>query len=112
MTSSADTTSEPAVRVIVVSYNSGAYLARCLAALAAQSMPRFEAVVVDNGSSDGSLDGALPADGRFSVIRLGENLGFAAANNRGAAGARTRWLATLNPDAFAEPDWLAQLLAA
>jgi GT2 family glycosyltransferase len=46
------------------------------------------------------------------VLALGANLGFAAANNRGAAGAATPWLATLNPDAFPEPDWLARLLAA
>jgi GT2 family glycosyltransferase len=101
-----------AVRVVVVSYNSGPHLARCLAALAAQTRADFEAMVVDNGSSDGSLAAAVPDDPRFSLMALGTNLGFAAANNRGAAGAATAWLATLNPDAFPAPDWLEQLLRA
>lgn len=45
-------------------------------------------------------------------MRLAANLGFAAANNRAAEGAETPWLATLNPDVFAEPGWLAALMAA
>jgi GT2 family glycosyltransferase len=103
-------------RVIVVSYNSAAYVNRCLAALAAQTEPRFEAVVVDNASRD--VDAIrLPADDgredpRFSLIRLSENTGFAMANNIGARGARVPWIVTLNPDAFAEPDWLRALLDA
>jgi GT2 family glycosyltransferase len=47
----------------------------------------FEAVIVDTGSSDGSIEGL---DGRFRVLTLGDNLGFAAANNRGAEGARSQ----------------------
>lgn len=100
----------PVVRVIVVNYNSGPHLARCLAALARQSFTVFEAIVVDNGSTDNSLAGALPEDPRFCAVRLGENLGFAAANNCGAADAATLLVATLNPDAFPEPNWLAALV--
>lgn len=101
----------PLARVIVVSYNSAAYVNRCLAALLAQTEGRFETVVVDNDSRD--VDAIrLPEDPRFSLIRLSENTGFAVANNLGARGARTPWIVTLNPDAFAEPGWLAALLAA
>lgn len=106
---------EANVRVVVVNYNGGGYLARCLAALRAQTYADFDVVVVDNGSSDGSLEalaGDLPDDRRIRLLRLGANLGFAAANNRGAAGAAGRWIATLNPDAFPEPAWLARLVAA
>jgi N-acetylglucosaminyl-diphospho-decaprenol L-rhamnosyltransferase len=46
------------------------------------------------------------------LIENAENLCFAAAVNQGARAARGRWLALLNPDAFAEPDWLARLVAA
>jgi N-acetylglucosaminyl-diphospho-decaprenol L-rhamnosyltransferase len=102
----------PRVRVIVVNHNGGAHLARCLAALAAQTVADFEAVVVDNASTDGSMAAMDGCDARFRALPLDANLGFAAANNRAAAGAQTPWLATLNPDAFAEPDWLARLLAA
>ena len=100
------------VRVIVVNYNSGPHLGRCLAALAGQSFTAFEAVVVDNGSTDGSLQAAMPDDPRFRALPLGKNLGFGVANNRGAADAQTPFVATLNPDAFPEPDWLAALVRA
>ena len=102
----------PRVRVIVVNHNGGAQLARCLAALAAQTLAGFEAVVVDNASTDGSMAALGGLDARFSALSLPANLGFAAANNLAAAGAQAPWLATLNPDAFAETDWLARLLAA
>lgn len=50
---------------------------------------------------------ALPElDKRFDVIMAGQNLGFSAANNLAAKKARAPWLALLNPDAFARPDWL------
>ncbi|MGB6317136.1 MAG: glycosyltransferase family 2 protein, partial [Litorimonas sp.] len=99
----------PVFTVIIVNYNGGAYLRRCVEALAAQDHGGFEAVIVDNGSTDGSL-AALPAlDERFRVIEAGDNLGFAAANNLGAREARGDWIVTLNPDAFARPGWLSAL---
>ncbi|MBP2232939.1 GT2 family glycosyltransferase [Azospirillum agricola] len=101
----------PLARVIVVSYNSAAYVNRCLAALALQTEERFETVVVDNASRDADAI-QLPDDPRFSLIRLSENTGFAAANNTGARGAEAPWIVTLNPDAFAEPGWLRALLDA
>jgi GT2 family glycosyltransferase len=102
----------PRVRVVVVNYNAGPLLARCLAALAGQTFGGFEAIVVDNASADGSLDGIVPDDPRFRVIRLSENTGFAAGNNIGARDCTAEWIATLNPDAFAAADWLERLLAA
>lgn len=99
----------PWVRVVVVNYNAGDLLARSVAALAAQSDPDFEAVIVDNASSDGSADQLVLPDARFSLTRSEENLGFAAGTNLGFRGARCDWLAALNPDAFPEPGWLAAL---
>jgi GT2 family glycosyltransferase len=99
------------VRVIIVNYNAGAYLRRCVEALLAQTMGDFEAVIVDNGSSDGSLDG-LPSDPRLHIDRPGCNLGFAAGNNRAAAGASGAYIAFLNPDAIPSPNWLERLSAA
>ena len=99
------------ITVVVVNFNGADCLPACLAALAGQSFARFEAIVVDNASSDGSAREDLLPDGRFRLVRLAENTGFAAANNLGASLGRGRWLATLNPDAYPRPDWLAQLLA-
>ena len=102
----------PFISVIIVNYNSGPHLKRCLEALAAQTYTRFEVIVIDNASQDDSARRAALPDGRFRLVSLDENLGFAAANNLGAQKARGEWLATLNPDAFAEPDWLAALVQA
>ncbi len=105
----------PRVSVLIVNYNAGHHLARCIAALRRQTMAEFEAIVVDNASSDRSLvlaRDAAEGDARLVFDEVGANLGFAAGNNRAAARARAKWLATLNPDAFAEPDWLARLLDA
>ena len=108
--SDGDTTHSAAPRfsVIIVNYNAGSYLRRAVEALLLQDGPEFEALLVDNGSTDGSLDG-LPMDPRLTVIEAGENLGFAAANNLAARRARGEWVVTLNPDAFARPGWLAAL---
>lgn len=95
--------------VIIVNYNAGDRLQRCLAALAAQTRPADEIIVVDNGSVDRSLQNASEALSGAIVLAEGENLGFAVANNRAAARARGDWLAFLNPDAYPLPDWLAEV---
>ncbi len=105
----------PRVSVLIVNFNAGDWLARCLAGLARQSFDAFEAIVVDNASRDGSLERArasVAADPRFRFEALGDNLGFAAGNNHAARLARAPLLATLNPDAVPAPDWLAGLVAA
>ena len=103
--------SAPLVRVIVVNYNAGGYLRRCLDALRMQEMGFFEAVIVDNASTDSSAE-EVPEDPRFKVERLPTNIGFAAANNLAARGAVTPFLAMLNPDAIPAVDWLSRLLEA
>ncbi len=104
----------PAVSVLIVVYDAGPHLARCLAALGRQTMADFEAIVWDNASTDGAFAAARAAntDPRFRFLEAGANLGFAAGNNEAAKHARAPWLALLNPDAFAAPDWLERLLAA
>lgn len=102
----------PAVTVVLVAYNSDTYLARCLAALARQSFGDFDTLIIDNKSTDGSIEALPPLDARTRLVRMDRNLGFAAANNRAAELASTRWIAMLNPDALPDPDWLARLMAA
>jgi GT2 family glycosyltransferase len=109
-------TAAPWVRVVIVTMNEGPLLGRCLAALLAQTDPAFEAVVVANGSDPAVLDPVLPDDARVHVVRLPENVGYSQANNIGADLDTDRavppFVATLNPDAFPAPDWLAELRAA
>lgn len=101
----------PIASVIIVNYNGGDWLARCVAALTAQSETAFEAFIVDNGSTDKSIETLPKLDARFEIILAGENLGFAAANNLAAQKARGEFLVMLNPDAFARVNWLKNLLA-
>ncbi len=108
------TTESAPVSVIIVNWNGAGTLARCLAALTQQTLRDFELIVVDNASTDGStldLEKKFPAL-HLQVERLPRNVGFAAASNMGAKHARNKWLAFLNPDAFASPDWLENLLDA
>jgi GT2 family glycosyltransferase len=101
--------SHPWVRVVIVNYNAGPLLAATLDGLARQSDPDFEAVIVDNASTDGSADSCVLPDERFRLLRAGLNLGFAAGSNLGCRGATTPWLAMLNPDAIPDGNWLAAL---
>jgi GT2 family glycosyltransferase len=104
------------VAVLVVNWNSGALLSRCLESLANQRRLPDHIVVVDNDSRDDSLQRAARWLQGVELIRLDENAGFAKANNIGAAAVRAGRqcdaLALLNPDAFAEPGWLEALVNA
>lgn len=102
----------PAITVVVVNYNGGDYLRGCLASLKQQTFTDFEVIVVDNASTDSSLAQATELPDRCTILKQSANLGFAAGNNIGARAGRGRWLALLNPDAVAEPGWLAAMMAA
>ena len=96
--------------VIIVNFNGKEFLAQCLESLQRQVFLNFKTVVVDNSSDDRSVDGL---EGRFpgiEVMRLKKNVGFAAANNYAIKKSEDfQWVALLNPDAIAEPDWLVNL---
>ena len=86
------------VSIIIVNYNSGDLLRACLESLRKFVTVPYEVIVVDNASSDGSLD-ELPSVSGLQVIRSDENLGFPRACNLGAASATGRVFHFLNPDA-------------
>jgi GT2 family glycosyltransferase len=103
------------VAVVVVNFNGGAYMHRCLAAVAAQSRQPDHVIVVDNASTDGSLAEAQQQFPQYRFVANPTNLGFAIANNQAfelCAGMEVEYVALLNPDAFASPRWLEALLAA
>ncbi len=99
------------VIVILVNWNGRDHLARCLPALAAQQYSDFHVVVVDNGSSDGSLTWLREEWPAVRVIESGGNIGFAAANNLAIASTGAPWVGLLNNDTVPESGWLAALLA-
>lgn len=100
----------PRVSVIIPAYNVAPYLGEALASLAAQTMPDFEAIIIDDGSPDDIAAAAAPwlDDPRFRLIRT-ENRGLAAARNRGAAEARADLIALLDGDDRYRPDYLAAM---
>lgn len=100
----------PAVSIIIVNWNGLKHLPRCLEALVHQTFTDFEILVVDNGSTDGSVDGLEQRWPDIKDTRLNQNVGFAAANNLGAHLAHGDWLALLNSDAFPDQEWLEKLL--
>jgi GT2 family glycosyltransferase len=102
----------PAISVCVIAYNSGPTLRDCLARLGEQAFRDFETIVIDNASPDPG-DAEIAAEFPWArLVRNGQNLGFAGAGNQAARLARGRWFVLLNPDAYPEPDWLAELMAA
>lgn len=95
--------------VIVVSFNSRAYLPNCLESIRAELGPDDELILVDCDSSDGSAEFAESIPD-VRVIR-GPNLGYAGGVNLGAAAALGRYLIVLNPDTVVQPGAFAALLA-
>ena len=81
---------------VVVNYESGSALTRCVDDLARCGLDAV--VVVDNGSTDGSLDAAMVASPRIEIVDPGENLGYGAAVNRGVAATSSDFLLICNPD--------------
>ncbi|MCB1876335.1 MAG: glycosyltransferase family 2 protein [Chromatiales bacterium] len=101
------------VAVVIVNYNAGEMLERCLLALSRQTRVPDRVLVVDNASSDRSVEQARPSLTTAEFILSKDNLGFAAANNLAVQrAADCDWIALLNPDAFPEPHWLEGLMTA
>lgn len=99
----------PLISVIIVNWNGEKLLGRCLAALDAQKFDDFETIIVDNASTDRSIEIIERSWPGVTLIKLEKNIGFAAANNIGVRSARGKWLAFLNNDAFPLPEWLESL---
>ncbi len=96
------------VTAVIPNWNRAALLAATLESLRAQTAPPAEIIVVDNGSTDDSVEVARAAGAR--VIRMDSNMGFARAVNAGIAAARAEFIAILNNDVLPEPRWLETLL--
>ncbi|MCU4121264.1 glycosyltransferase family 2 protein [Variovorax sp. N23] len=102
---------KPSVSIVIVNWNSGPMLMKCLRLCLEQTVPADRIFVVDNASQDDSLQGVDELPG-VTLMRMPTNLGFAAGNNRAVACCETDFVVLLNPDAFPEPRWLEALLDA
>src|SRR3954464_3108756 len=86
------------VSVTIVTYNSGRFIKRCLDSVLDQKYPFTEIIVIDNHSSDGTIDILEPFEDRCRIVYNEENIGFAAAQNQAIALSNAEWVLTLNPD--------------
>lgn len=100
---------DPWVSIIIVNYNAGAFLQKAVDKVAAQTDTNYELILLDNASTDGSIESLNTSHiADFKLIALKDNIGFAAGNNLASKEAKGQWIALLNPDTEAEPDWLAE----
>lgn len=101
------------VSVVVVNWNGMNYLAECLESVALQTYAPKELIVVDNGSTDASLQWLRRnSDHGYRLIELKTNTGFAHGANTGIRASLGEFIALLNNDAVAEREWLVRLVAA
>ncbi len=107
------TTPLPPVTLCMVTFNSAKLLPETFTRLlAVTNYPAARWLVVDNASSDGTVELIRQRWPEVRVEQMGSNLGYPAAVNRAFALADTEFVAQINPDVRVEPDWLAPLVAA
>jgi glycosyltransferase involved in cell wall biosynthesis len=104
----------PNLTVIICTYNRGFILGDCLESLARQtaSPDMFHVLVINNNSTDDTRKVAEAHAGNLPGFRIVDEYrqGLACARNRGLAEAQTEWVAFLDDDARARPDWIATII--
>lgn len=98
--------------VVIPNLNGAGWLRDSIESVWAQTMRDFELIVIDNASTDESLEIARSYVGRknYTLIENDHNTGFSYAVNQGIRAAKGEFVALFNNDAFAEPDWLENLI--
>lgn len=107
--------SSPKVSIIILNWNGWKDTIDCLESLEKINYPNCEIIVVDNGSTDGSLERIKNHESRikFKIVENKENLGFSGGNNVGikyAMESRADYVLLLNNDTLVEPDFLSELV--
>jgi GT2 family glycosyltransferase len=100
------------VSVTLFTYNSGRFIKRCLDSVLEQKYRNLEVVVIDNASTDGTVDILEQFAGSCRIYYNDENLGFAAAQNQAIALSNGDWVLTLNPDVLLLPNFIQALVDA
>src|SRR5271169_3860787 len=100
------------VSVTIITYNSGRFIKRCLESVLDQQYPFREIIVIDNNSTDGTIDILEPFEDRCRIVYNVENIGFAAAQNQAIALSGAEWVLTLNPDVLLLQGFIEALVSA
>ena len=98
------------VTVVIPNWNGLKWLGPCLRSLRAQSFKGFRTIVVDNGSEDGSIHFLQSEFPEVEIVALPKNVGFAAGMNAGIRAAHGEYIAALNNDTEAHPEWLTRMV--
>lgn len=98
------------VSIIIVNYNGEHFLRDCLDSIYAQSFTNFKVILVDNDSSDGSIDIVEREYPKVELIRNDANFGFARGTNEGIRASHGEYILTLNNDTRLEPGFLEEIL--
>jgi O-antigen biosynthesis protein len=102
----------PLVSVVMVTHGGGEVALDAVEALAKNTEPLFELIVVDNASPDGTVELLESVVSGATIVANADNVGFARGSNQGAELATGAYICFLNPDAFVQPGWLEPLLEA
>ena len=100
----------PLVSCVVLNWNGSSFVKECIDSLKQLDYPNIEIIVVDNASTDNSLE-ILGAIENITIIRNPVNVGYAAGNNTGFRAAKGAYIATINNDIVVEPAWLDEPIA-
>lgn len=100
----------PKVSIIITNYNGKNYLKNCIDSLMQSSFSDFEIIIVDNGSSDGSVNFLKSAYPQVKLLELGSNLGLSLASNKGRELASGKYLFFYNNDTIADTNMLSELV--
>lgn len=104
-----DKEKSPLVSVIIVNFNGKDVIGKCLESVFATIYPYFEVIVVDNGSTDGSVE-MVQEKYSIRLIKNGCNLGKCAGDNIGIRNSLGEYVVLLNPDTVVSPNWLQELV--
>jgi hypothetical protein len=96
--------------IILLTYNSLKDLPECIPSLLSQTYDNFEIIVVDNASSDETVEYITGNYPEQRIIQTGKNLGYPGGNNAGFEHATGEYIVVMNPDTVADKNWLAELV--
>src|SRR6185437_2657019 len=100
------------VSVTIVTYNSGRFIKRCLESVLEQKYPNLEVIIVDNASTDGTVDLLEQFEDCCRIHYNNKNIGFAAAQNQAIGLSGGEWVLTLNPDVLLLKNFIQALVDA
>jgi len=102
----------PLVSVVIVNFNGLNHLPTCLNSASETDYSNFEIILIDNGSTDGSVEYVKCSFPKVKIVQNSTNLGPVKAYNAGIANAKGKYVAILNNDIELDPDWLIECVRA